>query len=560
MARLQLKRSYAYLDRMNKMYSLKDNITGILIKNGHLTRAQLEGALNIQKEKILPLRKVLVDEKLITESALSALFSGRLYIPALSLENFKFDSKVINLLPEHMARSYNAIPLLKTGNTLIISTSDPLNVFALNDLNNFAGCNIVLSAEDEIARAIESHYHKKSRVPLNMPDGHALTGQVPIAQLVDIVLAHALDRGASDIHIEPEFDCLRIRYRVDGLMQDVLRIPKIKQNSILAKLKIISNLNIAENHIPQDGKFKVRSGSREAEFRVSSLPTTFGQRFVLHVLGNGNLDIGLDHPDFPASSAAILKAVKARPFGMVLVSGPAGSGKTTTLYSVLNKLNTPARNIITIEDPVECQIDGITQVQVRPDTGLDFACGLYSVLRQNPDVLMISQINDSKIADAAVKTTLSGKLVFSTLQADDTVSSINRLIEMGVEPFLLASSLAMLCTQRLARKICFKCRKPADISKDLLEKIGFSGKANFYTAEGCRYCSHTGFSGRVAILETLLIDDAIRDIIISRKPVIEISRYAVKHLGLRSLRDDSYLKAKEGLISLDEAMRITTEE
>ncbi len=381
-----------------------------------------------------------------------------------------------------------------------------------------------------------------------------------ITQLVDIVLAHAINRRASDIHIEPELECLRIRYRVDGSLQDVLRVPKINQNSFFAKLKIISNLDIIETHVPQEGKFKVRAGGREVGFRVSSLPTTFGQRFVLHVLDKSKLNIGSDQLGFSKASVAILKAAAAKPFGMILVGGPAGSGKSTTLYSILNQLDTVSKNIVTIEDPVEYQLDGVTQVQVRPDIGLDYASGLRSILRQSPDVVMIGQIRDSETADIAIKAALSGQLVLSTLQTDDAISSIARLIEMGVEPFLLASSLVMLCAQRLARKICLKCRKPTDIPKDFLEKIKFSAKTKFYTAQGCRYCNYTGFSGRVAILETLLIDDAIRDIIIRRKPVGEIRKYALKYLGLKSLRVDSYLKVRDGLISLDEAIRITTEE
>ena len=547
------------------MYSLKENIAGILLKNGRISKSQLEAALDTQKEKGLPLRRVLVDEGVITESSLSALFSGRLYMPTLCLDKFKFGEEIVSLFPEHLARRYNAIPLSKTGNTIVVCVADPLDIFALDDLDVFAGCDIVivLSPEDEITRSIECQYCKKSGDSLDMPDERAVTkkpGAEAKLDLVDIILAHALNRKASDIHIEPEPDCLRIRYRVDGLLQDVLRVPKIDQNSILTRVKIISDLDLTENRIPQDSKFKVRSGAQEVEFRVSSLPTTFGQKFVLHALGKVNLNISLDQPGFPESSTAILRAVKAKPFGMILFSGPAGSGKTTALYSVLNQLNTPGKNIVTIEDPIESQIDGITQIQVKPDIGLDFACGLRSVLRQNPDVLMISQIRDSEVADIAVKAALSGQLVLSTLQADDAVSSISRLIEMGVEPFLVASSLVMLCAQRLARKVCFKCRKPADISKDFLEKIKFNGKAEFYIGQGCQHCNYTGFSGRVAILETLLIDEAIKDIIIRRRPIDEIRKHAFKYLGLKSLRDNAYLKVKEGLISLDEAIRITTEE
>jgi type II secretory ATPase GspE/PulE/Tfp pilus assembly ATPase PilB-like protein len=296
------------------------------------------------------------------------------------------------------------------------------------------------------------------------------------------------------------------------------------------------------------------------DFRVSSLPTTFGQKFVLRALDKGNLSVGLDKLGFSPQPAATFKAAVAKPFGMLLVTGPTGSGKSTTLYSVLNQLNTPERNIVTIEDPVEYQVEGITQMQVKPDIGLDFASGLRSILRQSPDVIMIGEIRDAQTADIAIKAALTGQLVLSTLHTNDAISSITRLIDMGVEPFLVASSVVMLCAQRLARKICLKCRKPIEVADDFLKKIGFEGKANFYAAQGCKYCNNTGFYGRIAVLETVLIDDTIREMVIRKKSIDEIRAYAVNKLGMCSLRDDAFLKVKEELTTLDEAIRITTEE
>jgi type IV pilus assembly protein PilB len=570
------------------VHSLKENIIEILLKSQHITKEQLERALSLQKEKGIPLRRVLVDEGIITEETLLSLFSEQLYMPTLHLAKFKFDPTVIDLIPERMARLYNTIPLSRIGNTLTVSISDPLNIFALDDLGNFTGCSIdiVLSPEDEIAHAIESQYHKGAKDMQNIinestadwgkdvdknlellkTDELELTNalqeseKAPIVQLVDIVLAQALKRRASDIHVEPEIDCLRIRYRVDGALHDILKVPKINQNAILARLKIISNLDITENRIPQDGRFKVRTEGREVDFRVSSLPTTFGQKFVLRALDKGNLSIGLDKLGFSEQPAATFKAAVAKPFGMMLVTGPTGSGKSTTLYSVLNQLNTPERNIVTIEDPVEYQVEGITQMQVKPEIGLDFASGLRSILRQSPDVIMIGEIRDAETADIAIKAALTGQLVLSTLHTNDAISSITRLIDMGVEPFLVASSVIMLCAQRLARKICLKCRQPTEIPEDFLEKIGFKGKAKFYTAQGCKYCNNTGFYGRIAVLETILIDDYIREMVIRRKSLDEIRDYVVKKSGMKTLRDDAFLKVKEELTTLDEAIRITTEE
>jgi len=570
------------------MHSLKENIMEILLKSQQITNAQLERALSLQKEKGVPLRRVLVDEGIIAEEALLSLFSEQLYIPTLRLAKFRFDAEVINLIPEHMAKLYNTIPLSKIGSTLTVAMSDPLNIFAFDDLSNFTGCNIdiVLSPEDEIAHVIDNQYHKEANQMQNILDESTLarnagtdknlelfktdeielsnalleSEKAPIVQLVEIILAQALKRRASDIHIEPEIDCLRIRYRVDGSLHDVLRVPKINQNAILARLKIISNLDITENRIPQDGRFKVKTEGREVDFRVSSLPTTFGQKFVLRALDKANLSIGLDKLGFSEQPAATFKAAVAKPFGMMLVTGPTGSGKSTTLYSVLNQLNTAERNIITIEDPVEYQVEGITQVQVKPDIGLDFASGLRSILRQSPDVIMIGEIRDAQTADIAIKAALTGQLVLSTLHTNDAISSITRLIDMGVEPFLVASSIVMFCAQRLARKICFKCRKPIEISDDFLKKIGFLGNATFYAAQGCKYCNNTGFFGRVAVLETILIDDTIREMIIRRKSIDEIKGYVVGKLGMKTLRDDAFQKVKEELTTLDEAIRITTEE
>lgn len=570
------------------MHSLKENIIEILLKSLHVTKDQLDRALVLQKEKGLPLRKVLVEEKIITKEELFALLSEQLYMPALRLSKFKFDTDIVNLIPERLAKLYNTIPLSKIGSTITVAMSDPLNVFALDDLTNLTGCNIdiVLSPEEEITEAIDSQYHREIKDMQNILEESTLakgagldknlellksdeielssalhdSEKAPIVKLVDIILAQALNRRASDIHIEPEIDCLRIRYRVDGSLHDILRIPKTNQNAILARLKIISNLDITENRIPQDGRFRVKSEGREVDFRVSSLPTAFGQKFVLRALDKSNLSIGLDKLGFSEQPAANFKTAISKPFGMMLVTGPTGSGKSTTLYSVLNQLNTPERNIITIEDPVEYQVEGITQMQVKPDIGLDFASGLRSILRQSPDVIMIGEIRDSETADIAIKAALTGQIVLSTLHTNDAISSITRLIDMGVEPFLVASSVILLCAQRLARKICLKCRKKIEVSEDFLKKIGFSGKADFYAAQGCKYCNNTGFYGRIAVLETALIDDTVREMIIRRKSLDEIKDYMVKSQGMKTLRDDAFQKVKEESTTLDEAIRITTEE
>jgi type IV pilus assembly protein PilB len=478
--------------------------------------------------------------------------------------------------------------LSRIANTLTVSMSDPLNIFAIDDLKVITGCeiDIVLSPEDEILKALEAQYSAKPKdmedilkedtglhaaldkqeVELMKSEEIELSSVLKesekpiIVQLVDVMLSEALKKRASDIHIEPEYGGLRVRYRIDGSLHDIIQLPKKNQNAVTARVKIISNLNITENRIPQDGRFKVKFEGKEIDFRVSSLPTTFGQKFVLRVLDKANLSIGLDKLGFSAEPSRIFKEAINKPFGMILVTGPTGSGKSTTLYSVLNQLNTPEKNIVTIEDPVEYQIEGITQIQVKPDIGLDFSSGLRSVLRQSPDIIMVGEIRDSETADIAVKASLTGQLFLSTLHTNDALSSITRLIDMGIEPFLVATSLIMVCAQRLCRRICPKCKKPVDVPEELLKNVGFTEKATFYKADGCQYCNNTGYFGRIAILEAVMIDDAMREMIIRKKSLDEIKEYAVKNLGMRTLRDDAFIKIRDGLTTIDESIRITTEE
>lgn len=589
------------------MQTLRENIIEILVKSKRLQPRQIEKALEIQKEKGVPLRRVLVEQGFISEEELLSLLSGQLYIPILHLTKFKFDPQIIKLIPEHIARQYCLIPLSRMGNNLTVAMADPLNIFALDDLRTLTGCNIdiVLSSQEEIINALNTQFHlefkdmqqiidfteqglEAKEAELSRQDEIELSGvlkeskRAPIVKLVDLILVQALKKRASDIHIEPEEDCLRIRYRIDGSLYDIFKLPKVNQNAILARAKIISNLDITESRIPQDGRFKVKFEGREVDFRVSSLPTTYGQKFVLRALDKSNLSIGLDQLGFSKAPMAVFKEAVNKPFGMILVTGPTGSGKSTTLYSILNQLNTPQRNIITIEDPVEYQVEGITQIQVKPDIGLDFVSGLRSLLRQSPDVIMIGEIRDSETADIAVKASLTGQLVLSTLHTNDAISSITRLIDMGIEPFLVASSLIMLCAQRLCRRICLKCRQPVDISDKFLQSIGFTQhilasqketekaefnkepetkeKVIFYTAKGCQYCNNTGFYGRIAILEAIMINDTIREMIMKRKSIDEIKQYAILKCGMKTLRDDAYFKVKMGLTTIDEVIRVTKEE
>jgi type IV pilus assembly protein PilB len=570
------------------MKALKENLIAILLKNKVLSQEQLEKALKIQTERQIPLRRVLVEEKIIGEDQLLQFLSTHLYIPSLHLSKYKFDPEIVKLIPAHMAQQYTVIPISRIANTLTVAMADPLNVFALDDLRVITGCeiDIVLSPIEDISHAIEAHYLSGSKdmqelisageekkdggkedVEVVKDEDIDLSSVVSesekpsIVKLVDVMLTEALKKRASDLHIEPAIDGLKVRYRVDGALHEIIKLPRKNQNAITARLKIISGMNITENRIPQDGRFKVKFDGKEIDFRVSSLPTTFGQKFVLRVLDKGQLSIGLDKLGFSPEPARIFKEAVAKPFGMILVTGPTGSGKSTTLYSVLNQLNTPQRNIITIEDPVEYQLDGITQIPVRHDIGLDFAAGLRAVLRQSPDVIMVGEIRDSETADIAVKASLTGQLFLSTLHTNDALTSITRLMDMGVEPFLVATSIVMVCAQRLCRRICPKCKKPVTYPAAYLKEIGFPYEdVTFYKAEGCKYCNNSGIYGRIAILEAVLINDTVREMIIKKQSLDAIREYCVTQLGMKMLRDDAFIKVRDGMATLEEAIRITTEE
>ncbi len=567
------------------MAILKEKLIEILLSSKRLTQEQLDKAFQIQRQKSgVSLRKILVEEGFITENELLSLLSQQLKIPPISLSKYKIDPQIINLIPERIARQYHLIPISKIGNTLTVSMSDPLNIFALDDLKTLTQCEIdpVLSTDKEILEAINKYYQKDalelSRIlqeskiqegvevieeeeETDISETIQESEQPPIVKIVNLMIAQALKKRASDIHIEPTEDNLRIRYRVDGALHDIFSFPKKSQNAILARIKILSGLDITESRLPQDGRFKVKFENREVDFRVSVLPITFGGKVVLRALDKLNLSIGLEKLGFLPEPLALFKEAIAKPFGMILVTGPTGSGKSTTLYSILNQLNTPDKNIITIEDPVEYLLEGITQIQVNPEIGLNFASGLRSLLRQSPDIIMVGEIRDSETADIAVKASLTGQLVFSTLHTNDAAGAITRLIDMGIEPYLVASSLIMTSAQRLCRKICPNCKEPYPIAGSILDGLGLNiekGKV-FYRGKGCLSCNCTGYYGRMGVLEVLMIDDRIREMIVKKASSDQIKTYAIER-GMKTLRDNGLINFLNGQTTLEEVMRITAEE
>ena len=564
------------------MSSFRERIADILTAQRMATREQLDAAMLESSQNGKNFARLLIQQGVITQDRLTELLSKELGLPMISLAKYKLDPAVASLIPERLARQYGVIALAKFGDRLVVAVSDPLNVFAIDDLKALTqvAIDLVLSPEMEIRSAIEQLYSNQpvaGDVPnaadtgeeenLDSAVAHLLSeqgseGEAPVVHVINLIVIEAMRRHASDIHLEPAQDSLRVRYRIDGRLVISHKLPKPAQNPILSRLKIMSGIDITEWRIPQDGRFKVRLEEREVDFRVSILPITSGGKVVLRLLDKSNLSIGLDHLGFMPDSINQFKETVKRPHGMILVTGPTGSGKSTTLYSVLSELNQPTRNLITIEDPVEYQVEGITQVQVNAEVGLTFAGGLRSLLRQSPDVVMIGEIRDFETADIAMKASLTGQLVLSTLHTNDAASAVTRLVDMGVEPFLVASSVTLIEAQRLVRKLCTKCREPYEPEAGVLKQFGLAAASGhaYHRAVGCRLCRGTGYKGRMGVIEVFQIDERVRELIVSRAQSWEIKQYAMEKLGMRPLREDGLRKVELGLTTLEEVLAVTSEE
>ena len=568
---------------------LRQRVVDLLVENCGIDRAKLEAVLQSPHGKGKSLARLLVDEGLVSQEALLSTLSTGLGFPPIQLARVQIDPTLAQLVPERMARQYRLVPVSKIGRHLSVAMADPMNVLALDDLALLTSFEIspVLATEADIDRAIRRLYKVErdqmedllSEAQTGEGEGKAQEGmgeqeevmdltpfgmrgqRAPIVRVVDLMLTDALKARASDVHVEPYEDGVRVRYRIDGSLVEAFRLPKRHQNALVTRLKIMSRLDITENRLPQDGRFKVRAENREVDFRVSVLPIGFGNKVVLRVLDKANLSVGLDQLGFLPDSLAAFKKAISRPYGMILVTGPTGSGKSTSLYSVLMELNEPGRNLMTVEDPVEYQVEGVTQVQVNSEIGLTFANVLRSFLRQAPDVVLVGEIRDMETADIAIKASLTGQIVLSTLHTNDAPSAISRLVGIGVDPFLLASSLIFVAAQRLCRQLCPRCKVPDSVKPEVLQAAGLTppkGKGLF-RGKGCPYCRGTGFRGRFAILEAMLLDDALREMIITQRSTDEIRSYAQAH-GMRSLRQEGLEHCLTGRTSLEEVLRVTAEE
>lgn len=512
--------------------------------------------------------------------------SEKLNIPFIRISQYQIPKELLNLIPEKIARNYKVIPVAKFGPVLTLAMVNPLNLMILDELRYLIGLEItpVVSTPSEILEAIEIYYkpsfemsieklkeEKTEEVSIEKTtaeeeelDIYKLTemsSQEKVVNTLNNIILEALKSKASDIHIEPYQEHIRIRYRIDGVLTEKMTLSKDMQDALLARIKIMSKLDITQRKIPQDGRFTINFEDRNIDFRVSILPTYFGEKGVLRILDKGRMKLDLGSLGFSERAFEIYKEAIFSPFGIILITGPTGSGKSTTLYSMLNELNTPEKNIVTIEDPIEYHLKGITQIQIKPEIGLDFAQCLRSVLRQSPDVIMVGEIRDFETADIAMKSALTGHLVLTTLHTNDAPSAITRLLDMGIEPFLIAGALRMVSAQRLVRKLCDYCKESYTIDKRSLEKFGiFVDKEEvvLYRATGCNKCGKVGYKGREAIVEVFLVDDTLREMIIQRTPLLDIKKY-LKSTGMHTLREDGFLKALKGVTSLEEVIRVTAQ-
>ncbi|MBD7967688.1 GspE/PulE family protein [Paenibacillus gallinarum] len=549
------------------MTVIKKRLGDLLVENGIISQQQLQEALVKQRDLKMKLGDLLISHGYITEQQLIEVLEFQLGIPHVSLFKYHIDPAITQIIPESMAKRHQVLPFMKEGGKLMVAMVDPLDYFAIEDLRMTTGFRIepAISTRDDLQRAIARHYGLRdsmSQMMVELPTQEEfqeteITDEAsPIVRLVNQMIQQAVQLKASDIHMDPSEDYLAIRYRIDGTLRTERQVPKQMQGYITARIKIMAELNIAERRLPQDGRMKIQLDYRMIDIRVSTLPTMHGEKIVLRLLDQSSGVESLDQLGFSEKNSELFRQMIERPYGILLITGPTGSGKTTTLYSALNHLNKEDVNIITIEDPVEYQLEGINQVNVNSGVGLTFAAGLRSILRQDPNVVMVGEIRDTETAEIAVRASLTGHLVLSTLHTNDAISTIMRLRDMGTEPYLIASSLLGVVAQRLVRKICTECKEvyvPSVQESIILQNHGIK-TGQLYAGKGCGYCNNTGYRGRVAIHEVLKIDDALASLIASSASVEEV-RYMAQQKGLVHLMTDGLMKVGSGITTIQEIMR-----
>jgi type IV pilus assembly protein PilB len=567
-----------------------DKLGDLLVKSGKINQVQLQEALALQKDQGGRIGTNLVKLGHLTDRQLVEALSQQFKVPSVDLNSMEIDDAVIKIIPADIARKYTIFPVTKAGATVTVAMIDPTNVFAMDDVKFMTGYKVepVVASETAIRAAIDRHYGSTHAIELKkvMEDLSEESGgdlevleeeedldlatleeeseQAPVVKLVNIVLTDAIKRGASDIHIEPYEKDYRVRYRIDGILYEMMHPPLKLKEAITSRVKIMAKLDIAEKRLPQDGRIKIKtkiSGkNKDLDFRVSVLPTLFGEKVVMRLLDKDKLMLDMTKLGFEPDSLRRFEQAIMKPYGMVLVTGPTGSGKTNTLYSALQRINTPEVNIMTAEDPVEFNLMGINQVQTREQIGLNFAAALRSFLRQDPNIILVGEIRDFETAEVAIKAAMTGHLVLSTLHTNDAPSSINRLMNMGIEPFLVATSVHMVVAQRLVRRVCTFCKEPHEVPPAGLVNVGFSEHESrtlkLFKGRGCDRCSGTGYKGRLGLYEVMEIDDELRELILSGASSYELRQKAIQG-GMITLRMSGLQKIRDGMTTVEEVVRET---
>jgi type IV pilus assembly protein PilB len=567
----------------------------LLLRNKLITKDQLDKALELQKTNNSKLGYNLVKMGFVSDEEIATCLSKQFGISAINLSHFEIDQTVLDLVPVEVCRKYDLIPVNRTGAVLTVAMSDPTNIRAMDEINFICGYQVepVVASEYAIKESIDKYYGSTHALELKQAMQAAIaeregdseledlevleeasdvdlaalerqTEDAPVVKLVNKVLYDALNEGASDIHVEPYEKEFRVRYRIDGVLYVKINPPLKLRDAITSRIKIMAKLDIAEKRLPQDGRIKIKTKHqgrmKELDYRVSVIPTLFGEKIVLRLLDKDNLKLDMTKLGLEAESLRRLEKAILKPYGMILVTGPTGSGKTNTLYSAMSRINTPEINILTAEDPVEFNITGINQVQMKEQIGLNFAAALRSFLRQDPNIILVGEIRDFETAEIAIKAALTGHLVLSTLHTNDAPSTVNRLMNMGIEPFLVASSVLLIVAQRLIRKICSECKEEYRVPLEALIDIGFSEDeardVTIYKGRGCPLCGNTGYKGRVGLFEVLEVSDNIRELILVGASAIEIRRKAVEE-GMIALRASGLEKLKVGLTTIEEVLRET---
>ncbi len=547
----------------------------LLLYSGKITKEQLDMALEKQKKSKKKIGQILVEEGYVTDKDIVEVLEFQLGFPHVDLNKFIINPDVISLVPENIARRYDLIPIDKKGDYLIVAMADPLNIYAIDDLKLYTNSEIqpVISTSESIKKSIDKFYRQKTtekvlkefvesydeddrdKNEIQEQQEQLEVANAPIVRLINSTIQQAVDMRASDIHIEPYMEDIRIRFRIDGDLQDIMKLSKNILSALVTRIKIIGKMNIAEKRIPQDGRVEFSLNNKKIDIRISTIPTIHGEKIVLRLLDRENFLLTKDELGFTQKNLERFEKLIKQPYGMILITGPTGSGKTTTLYAILNELNRVEKNIITIEDPVEYKMEGINQIQINPKAGLTFANGIRSILRQDPDIIMVGEIRDGETAYIAVRAAITGHLVLSTLHTNDSPSSVMRLVDMGVEPYLVASAVIGVVSQRLVKKLCDNCKVEYEASYSEKLLLGKNTEENviLYKAKGCNRCNN-GYLGRRAVHEIMLVDEDMRRLIIEGKSVDELRTIALNS-GMTTLLDNSIHLALKGITSLEEILK-----